>query len=204
MVFAKNSAQTIEFGTSYSSGNVPFYKNVPSVFLGFNYNFKHQTIFLNLSTSFKNYTYSLNYRDSYYNDIIIINGKMYVNSLRLGLSQILLNTENSRISIGGYGSVTYFKYNDNWTHFFVSDSINSHWSGTRNHSYNNRIGFGGFIDFEIKHVFFDNVSLFTRIAGEDIVHYQEEVYGGDPFNYSNIQFLSCFVGVRINLKKENS
>lgn len=200
-------AQTIEVGSSYTSGNAVFYKNLPGFGLGFNYNFKNQYLFFRHAFSFKNSSYMDLENDEVVGMGYVLyktNGKLFANSLRLGFGQNILNSKYCRISLGVYGSLNYFRFNE--TSNNMGFNIDTIWYNDKikyNKSVNNKPGIGGLIDFEIKNVLFENTSVFTRISG-DIIQYDGLKIHGYPFLTPRITDLSYQLGIKINLKNKKS
>jgi hypothetical protein len=195
----KSYSQSIELGSLYSSGNATFFKNVPGLSFGMNYELKNQFLFTQFNTSFKNVDYSQ--FEAFMGDLEIkeVKGDMFVNSVKLGLSHKLISTNNAELSLGGYGSLNYFRFNEKARYleidpdFPVRDTL-VFYKGNKN----NKPGIGCEIDFRIKNVIFENIDLFSRFCG-DVVYYGNSQLRGVPFNIGKIKALSFTIGLRLNL-----
>ena len=202
------SAQTVDVGTNFTTSNAPFYKDVPGLQLGFYYHFKRQFVFTELKSSLKNNSYTISQAEwspgskSYTSQRV--NGKLFVNTLKLGIAQKIKNSEAVCISLGAFASMNYFKFDDQIvTYEYIEMSEGNIWHRDGNELVKNRWGLGCFIDMEIKQVFLKNTSLFSRI-GMDYIELvsSKNIQRGLSFQTNNMTSLEFALGLRFDLKKK--
>jgi hypothetical protein len=198
-------SQTIDLGANFSSTNTAFYKNSPGINLGFAYELKSQYFLIGITNSWKNN----NYFETSYSDIppgIIsrkIKGDFSSTAINIGIAQKIKNTNELCIAIGGYAGLNYFKFDDYIYNYYLGEGGWYFEKHSRNEIRKNKIGFGGFVEFELKSLFFKNISLFTRINTE-YIDFSESRYGGS-FGVDKIGKFSVQLGLKIPLvndKKE--
>ena len=203
-------AQKIEIGASYLSSADRFYKNVPGLNFRYTYSFKKQYLFSELNTSEKKNSYTVSgpigYSavESYFNRNV--NGKLHTNSIRLGVAQILKNTDQVSLSLGGFVSLNYLKFDETIVDYdFINGREVSIWYSSNNEFIKNKPGFGAFLDMEIKQILFHNTSLFSRVGTHYInLGYVENQQIGLGVQINSIMVNLEFVfGIRFNLNKKN-
>jgi hypothetical protein len=81
------------------------------------------------------------------------------------VAQILKNTDQVSLSLGGFASLNYLKFDEKIVGYeFIKDREGGIWYSSNNEFVKNRLGFGAFLDMEIKQIFFHNTSLFSRFG----------------------------------------
>jgi hypothetical protein len=134
-----------------------------------------------------------------------VKGKLKVSSIKLGIAHKIKNSDEICLSIGGFASLNYFKFNEDINSYdFYTTREGSFWSSTRNELLKNRWGLGCFVDMEIKHIAFKNTSLFSRF-GADLIGYTRNPVRDDSMNFiGDIKSIEFVLGLRIDLKKKKS
>ena len=200
------SAQSIEISGFFSSSNAKFYQNVPGLKISYTQHFNMRYLFAGISSSFKMNSYSEIGGDPsgvVHNIMRDVEGKLFVNSISLGIARNLFNKQENRLSIGGYASLNYFKFNDE-RHYFLYESgaIGYDYVSTYSELIKNKLGLGCFLEIELKSILFDNTSLFTRMNTE-IIFYDARFITGSPFHVGNIFNFRFHLGIKIYLNNNH-
>jgi len=203
IIAAETHGQTIEIGANFTSSNAPFYKNAFGINMGFNYNFKKQYLLAEIKGSLKNNSYSQIAPDLSDGSGYVmheVDGKMQNISIRTGIGQKIVSTNELGISLGVFMSLNYFKLKED-IHYFNYDPIMMNFDKniSKDEFVKNRIGGGLFIDLELKQIILKNISLFSRCIA-DIVKYDGQI-DGDPFCTSSIKDLGFSIGMKVALNK---
>lgn len=142
--------------------------------------------------------------DEYY--IRKADGTVVNQSIQLGLGQKLINTSEVCLSIGASGSLNYLTFNED----IISIAFSENRDGllhkyNKKESFNNRLGFGGFVDMELKQILFNRLSLFSRVEANNVsLVPTKHIQRGLPFlkvDYSSVEFM---LGIRFNLKTKQT
>jgi hypothetical protein len=198
------SAQTIELGADYTTTNAIFYKNTPGIHIGFAYHLKNQFLFTEVKTSLKHNSYSETEPNisGGINDYLTknVNGKILINTLKLGIAQKVINSNEVCLSIGCFASLNYFIINDKIIYMAFAEGKDGIISNdTNNEILKNKFGYGCLIDFEIKKILFENLSIFTRVEVAR-TKFQPEIRG---LSFTTLDFNSIgfSLGLKINLNR---
>ena len=194
------SGQSIEIGSIFSSSTAKFYQNAPGLHISYAHHFEKRYLFIGISSSFKKNSYSeiagdlIDGRGYVMKDV---DGELFVNSIQVGVARNLINLKESRLSVGGYASLNYFKFNDDRHYFnYEYGVVGSDYFTKVSKIENHKIGLGCYLDFELKNIILENTSLFTRINGE-IIQYDGNIKG-ILFSNPRIINFKIHLGIKIN------
>lgn len=202
------SAQTIEIGANYSSSSQIFYKNVPGMSLRYSYSFRKQYLFSELSISEKTNSYTESNAAGYptHESYLTqrVDGELHANTIRLGAAQFLKNTDQVSLSAGGFVSLNYLKFDEKIVAYdFTEDREGDIWYKSNDESLKNRLGFGAFLDMEIKQIPLRNTALFSRVGTHYIqLKSSKNVERGISFQLpTSMISLEYTIGLRFHFKR---
>jgi hypothetical protein len=168
-ISVKNSlAQSFELAGTYTTSDASFYKNTPGISFAYAHHFKKQFVFVELGTAKnENNTFASfdhNIFDSY--DIKSINGSFSTSSVNIGAAQKIVTSNCMEFSIGAEAGLNYYKPDFEITSVGLDKERNeiiyfNTYAETEKRK--NKFGIGAFIDMELKNIFFDNLSIFSRL-----------------------------------------
>ncbi len=209
-ISVKNSlAQSIELAGTYTTSDANFYKNTPGISFAYAYHFKKQFVFIELkaakkgNNSFTDFYYSIH---DYYR-IESVNGNFSTSSVNVGAAQKIVTSSCLEFSVGADVGLNYYKQ-DNETISISLDKERNEilYFNTSNEieKRKNKFGIGAFIDMELKRIFFDDLSIFSRLNIYHSDYIDKPVERDDVPKTSNINNVSFRIGLkyRISFAKE--
>lgn len=208
LVFSiKNSlAQSFELAGTYTTSDANFYKNTPGISFAYSHHFKRQFVFVELKTAQKN---NISFSDFYhditgYYIIESVNGSFSTSSVNIGAAQKIVTSDCLEFSVGAEAGLNNYKPDLEITSVTLDrerNEISYFNTGSESEKRKNKFGIGAFIDMELKNVFFENLSVFSRL---DIYHisYNEPLQrGGGSFMAVDINSIGFRVGVKYRIPK---
>lgn len=200
------SAQKIGIGANYTSSSAYFLKNVPGAGIFYEHQIRKNFLFVDFNAAFKNNAYTEAADDGTGLNSYIINdatGTLFLGRIKLGIARNLFSSESYCVSLGGYIGLNYLHRNENIASLYfdaihpgiVNQSTLDEWNS-------NKFGFGILLDYEIKQIFVDQLSLFSRI---EVGHTNNDpVVRGLSFEVFSYNSISFSLGIKYNLKKNAS
>jgi hypothetical protein len=189
--------QTVEMGLCFNSGNAGFYKNVPGISLGYNHHFKGIYVFSTLQGSLKNNSYSdiaPDLTDGSGYVMQQVEGQMHHIMVRTGIAIKIINSNDAGISMGLHASFNHFKLDDE-IHYYFYDNVSEDTDFiSSKKTLKDKFGGGCFIDFELKHLISDHISLFSK-STFDLIHYDGDLVG-NPFYTGRLFNIGFSAGLR--------
>lgn len=199
-------AQSFELAGTYTTSDANFYKNTPGVSFAYAHHFKKQFVFVELKTaeksenSFANFDYNI--FDSY--DIKSVNGSFSTSSVNVGVAQKIVTSDCLEFSVGADAGLNYYKQNNEYISIGLDKERNEIiYFNTSNEieKRKNKFGIGAFIDMELKNIFFDNLSVFSRLNIYHSDYIDKPIIRDDVPKTSNINSVSFRIGVKYRIPK---
>lgn len=206
-ILVKNSrAQSFELAGTYTTSDALFYKNTPGVSFAYAHHFRKQFVFVEMKTSKKN---NNSFADFYYNifetyDIKSGNGSFSASSVNIGAAQKIVTTDCLEFSVGADAGLNYYQQDNEITSIGLDKERNEIiYFNTESEieKRKNKFGIGAFIDMELKNVFFDNLSVFSRLNIYHSDYIDEPIIRDDVPKTSNINSVSFRIGVKYRIPK---
>ena len=206
-ILVKNSrAQSFELAGTYTTSDALFYKNTPGVSFAYAHHFRKQFVFVEMKTSKKN---NNSFADFYYNifetyDIKSGNGSFSASSVNIGAAQKIVTTDCLEFSVGADAGLNYYQQDNEITSIGLDKERNEIiYFNTESEieKRKNKFGIGAFIDMELKNVFFDNLSVFSRLNIYHSDYIDEPIIRDDVPKTSNINSVSFRIGVKYRIPR---
>lgn len=203
----KNSfAQSFELAGTYTTSDANFYKNTPGVSFAYSHHFRRQFVFVELKTAKKGIN---SFADFYYDaldayDIKTVNGSFSTSGVNIGAALKIVTSDCLEFSVGVDAGLNYYQQDNEITSVGLDKERNEiiyFHTDKETEKRKNKFGIGAFVDMELKNVFFDNLSVFSRL---NIYHsdYEGKHYPrmDVPITF-NINSISFRVGVKYRIPK---
>lgn len=206
-ILVKSSrAQSFELAGTYTTSDALFYKNTPGVSFAYAHHFRKQFVFVEMKTSKKN---NNSFADFYYNifetyDIKSGNGSFSASSVNIGAAQKIVTTDCLEFSVGADAGLNYYQQDNEITSIGLDKERNEIiYFNTESEieKRKNKFGIGAFIDMELKNVFFDNLSVFSRLNIYHSDYIDEPIIRNDVPKTSNINSVSFRIGVKYRIPR---
>jgi|JFJP01.2.fsa_nt_gi hypothetical protein len=199
-------AQSIELAGTYTTSDANFYKNTPGVSFAYSHHFKKQFVFVELKTSKKDdASFATFYNDiTGYYIIQSVNGSFSISSVNIGAAQKIVASDCLEFSVGADAGLNYYKPDFEITSVGLDkerNEITSFNTSVESEKRKNKFGIGAFIDMELKNIFFENLSVFSRLNIYHISYNEPLVRGGGSFMAVDINSIGFRVGVKYRIPK---
>ena len=207
-VLVKNSlAQSFEVAGTYTTSDANFYKNTPGVSFAYAYHFKKQFVFVEFKTSKKNESSFATFHEDIFGTYIIksYEGGFSASSVNIGAAQKIVISRCLEFSAGADVGLNYYQPDLEITYIGLDKERNeiAFYDAWRERvARKNKFGIGAFIDMELKNMFFDGFSVFSRL---NVYHSEYMKFNGErgveffmPFAINNVSFR---LGVKYRISK---
>ena len=198
-------AQSFELAGTYSNSDAGFYKNTPGISVAYSWHFKKQFVFVELTTLKKEDNSFTEFNHLIYDTYRIktTTGSFSTSSVNVGVAQKLLTSNCLEFSVGAEAGLNYYKQDNEFKTIELNNDVNEviyYDNGNEIEKRKNKVGFGAFIDMELKEIIFKNISIFSRIN----IYHSDYIdgpieYGGPP-KTRKINSLSYRIGLRYRIQ----
>ena len=206
-ILVKSSlAQSFELAGTYTTSDANFYKNTPGISFAYSHHFKRQFVFVELKTAQKN---NISFSDFYhditgYYIIESVNGSFSTSSVNIGAAQKIVTSDCLEFSVGAEAGLNNYKPDLEITSVTLDrerNEISYFNTGSESEKRKNKFGIGAFIDMELKNVFFNNLSVFSRLNIYHSDYIDKPIIRDDVPETLNINSVSFRIGVKYRIPK---
>ena len=206
-ILVKSSlAQSFELAGTYTTSDANFYKNTPGVSFAYAHHFKKQFVFVELKTAKKgnNSFTSFDYSPNGYYRIESVNGSFSTSGVNIGAAQKIVTSDCLEFSVGADAGLNYYQQDNEITSVGLdkerNETIYFH-TDKETEKRKNKFGIGAFIDMELKNVFFNNLSVFSRLNIYHSDYIDKPIIRDDVPETLNINSVSFRIGVKYRIPK---
>jgi hypothetical protein len=197
-------AQSIELAGTYTTSDANFYKNTPGVSFAYSHHFKKQFVFVEFKAAKKgnNSFTSFDYTVSEYYRIVSTQGSFSTSSVNVGAAQKIVTSNCLDFSVGADAGLNYYKQDNEVISIGLDKERNEIiYFNTSNETEKrkNKFGIGAFIDIELKRIFFDNLSIFSKLNIYHSDYIDKPVLRNDVPKTSSINSISFRIGIKYRI-----
>jgi hypothetical protein len=191
---------------TYTTSDANFYKNTPGVSFAYAHHFKKQFVFVELKTAKKgnNSFTSFDYSPNGYYRIESVNGSFSTSGVNIGAGQKIVTFDCMEFSVGADAGLNYYNQNFEITSVGLDKERNEiiyFHTDNETEKRKNKFGIGAFVDMELKNVFFNNLSVFSRLNIYHSDYIDKPIISDDVPKTSKINSVSFSVGVKYRIPK---
>lgn len=202
----RSQAQSFELAGTYTTSDANFYKNTPGISFAYSHHFKKQFVFVELKTSKKgnNSFTDFHHSISDFYTVESVNGSFSASSVDIGLAQKIITSNCLEFSVGVDGGLNYYKQDNKYISIGLVKNRNEILYFNNENEIEerkNKLGIGAFIDMELRNIFFDNLSLFSRLNIYHSDYIDKPIISDDVPKTSKINSVSFSVGVKYRIPK---
>lgn len=202
----RSQAQSFELAGTYTTSDANFYKNTPGVSFAYSHHFKKQFVFVELKTAKKgnNSFTSFDYSPNGYYRIESVNGSFSTSGVNIGAAQKIVTTDCLEFSVGADAGLNYYNQDFEITSVGLDKERNEiiyFHTDKETEKRKNKFGIGAFVDMELKNVFFNNLSVFSRLNIYHSDYIDKPIIRDDVPKTLNINSVSFRVGVKYRIPK---
>ncbi len=197
-------AQSFELAGTYTTSDANFFKNTLGISFAYAHHFKKQFVFVELKTAKKgnNSFTSFDYTTSEFYRIVSVNGSFSTSSVNIGAAQKLFTSDCLEFSVGADSGLNYYQQ-DNVVTFIGLDKERNEiiyfYNESETEKRKNKFGIGAFIDMELKRIFFDNLSIFSRLNIYHSDYIDKPIIRDDVPKTSKINSVSFRIGIKYRI-----